>query len=96
MRTIVLTAVLACAAPETAAGAQAGAADSAWVNLVTIRRLPDEFADRLDEAIDPRLHSHPTMRRRWKHDRSYNASAEVRADRVDHSDQAPACGEDRC
>lgn len=63
VRTIVLAAALACAAPATAAAAQAaqgGAADSAWVSRVTIRRLPDEFADRPNEAIDARLHSHPT------------------------------------
>lgn len=68
MRRIVLTAALACGAPAAAAAqtpqaaqpAQAGAAESAWVNFVTVSRLPDEFADRMDEAIDPRLHSHPT------------------------------------
>lgn len=45
MRRIVLTAALACAAPETAAAAQAaqrGAADSAWVNLVSMNFLNDE------------------------------------------------------
>jgi hypothetical protein len=68
MRRIVLTAALACAAPAAAAAqtpqatqpAQAGPADSAWVNLVTIRRLRDDFADRPDEAIDGFVPGHPT------------------------------------
>jgi hypothetical protein len=61
IRRIVLAAALACGGPAAAAAAQtpqAGEADSAWVNLVTIMRLRDEFADRPQE--EPRFHPHPT------------------------------------
>jgi len=69
MRRIVLTAALACGAPAAAAAqtpqaaqpAEADAADSAWVNLVTIRRLPDELADRPDEPIGVVPPGHPTL-----------------------------------
>jgi hypothetical protein len=60
IRRVVLAAALACGAPAAAAAAQTppgGGADSAWVNLVTISRLRDEFAARPDEA---RLDGHPT------------------------------------
>src|SRR4051812_8053048 len=59
IRRISLAAALACAAPPAAAAAQtsqAGGADSAWVNLVSIMRLRDEFADAPQEA---RFHGHP-------------------------------------
>lgn len=61
VRRVVLAAALACGGPVASAAAQAppvGGADSAWVNLVTITRLHDEFAARPDEA---RLHGHPTQ-----------------------------------
>jgi hypothetical protein len=69
MRRIVLTAALACGAPAAAAAqtpqaaqpAQADAADSAWVNFVTIRRLPDELADRPDEPMGAVPPGHPTL-----------------------------------
>lgn len=59
VRKIVLAAALACGGPAAAA-AQAppgGGADSAWVNLVTISRLSDEFADQTGDT--PR-HGHRT------------------------------------
>lgn len=60
MRTIILRAALACAAPETAATAQGRRrARPTARDLVTIRRLRDEFAGRPDEAIDSRLHGPP-------------------------------------
>ena len=64
VRRVVLAAALACGAPAAAASAQAppgDGADSAWVNLVSITRLRDEFAARPDEA---RPHGHPT--RPWR------------------------------
>jgi hypothetical protein len=59
IRRIVLAAALACGAPAAAAAQtppEAGA-DSAWVNLVTLIRLRDEFAA---SPQDVRFHAHPT------------------------------------
>ncbi|HEU4556225.1 MAG TPA: hypothetical protein VFS20_00200 [Longimicrobium sp.] len=99
MRRIVLAAALACGAPAAAA-AQApagGAADSAWVNLVTIMRLRDEYADRPDEAM---LQGHPT--RPWAYldrpvvlpepfrSRAFTANSHVLLD-VDTTGRAAGC-----
>lgn len=100
MRRIVLAAALACGAPPTAVAAQVppgGAADTAWVNLVTITRVRDEFAGRPDEA---RLHGHPT--RPWAyldrpvvlpepfHSRTFSAESYVLLD-VDSAGRAAGC-----
>jgi len=58
MGRILLAAALACGAPAAAAAAQALPGDSAWMNLVTIMRLRDEFAARPAEAS---FLSHPTQ-----------------------------------